>query len=284
LRKHGQKNVTERIKMLRNLLSAITIATLVSVASAQNVVLTLSSPQDGQVVAPGSTIDWTISFTVSPGDNQGLALLVTDLVQDPNNPESLDIPPADGVPAGMSNFSRPDGITNPPETDPVTGYVGVQRGTAGAMDLLQIGGAQNNFGFALPAGSGVAENDTVVPGVGQSGSQELASGSFTAPSASGMYEFHLASAIANVFTQVNSPPSSSPVVAATVDATAGSITFAVGEACPGDLDGDQDVDLDDLTLLLQNFNSGPGGDIDGDDDTDLDDLTLLLQNFGTSCA
>jgi 1,4-alpha-glucan branching enzyme len=54
--------------------------------------------------------------------------------------------------------------------------------------------------------------------------------------------------------------------------------------CPGDLDGDQDVDLDDLTLLLQNFAGGAGGDIDGDGDTDLDDLTLLLQNFGTVCV
>jgi murein tripeptide amidase MpaA len=54
--------------------------------------------------------------------------------------------------------------------------------------------------------------------------------------------------------------------------------------CPGDLDGDADTDLDDLTLLLQVFGQAPGGDIDGDGDTDLDDLTLLLQNFGSACA
>jgi hypothetical protein len=239
--------------MLRNLLSAITIATLTSLAAAQTVTLTLSSSQNGQVVAPGATIDWTIALTVSAGDNAGLALLVTDLVQDPNNPELLDIPPADGVPTGMSNFSRPDGITNPPETDPVTGYVGVQRGASGAMDVRQIGGGQNNFGVALAAGSGIAENASVVSGVGQSGSQELASGSFAAPSAPGTYEFHLAGAIANVFTQVNTPPTPSPVVAAAVDASAGSFTFAVEAPCPGDLDGNNTVDLDDLTLLLQNF-------------------------------
>jgi hypothetical protein len=56
--------------------------------------------------------------------------------------------------------------------------------------------------------------------------------------------------------------------------------------CPGDLDGDADVDLDDLTLLLQDFGcaSGCAGDLDGDGDTDLDDLTLLLQQFGAVCA
>jgi hypothetical protein len=54
-------------------------------------------------------------------------------------------------------------------------------------------------------------------------------------------------------------------------------------ACPADLDGDGDTDLDDLTILLQNYASGPGGDIDGDGDTDLDDLTVLLQNFGGAC-
>jgi len=55
--------------------------------------------------------------------------------------------------------------------------------------------------------------------------------------------------------------------------------------CPGDLDGDNDIDLDDLTLLLGDFgcSSGCVGDIDGDGGTDLDDLTVLLQAFGTLC-
>jgi hypothetical protein len=61
--------------------------------------------------------------------------------------------------------------------------------------------------------------------------------------------------------------------------------------CPGNLSdtGDPngtncDTDLDDLTVLLQNFLGtnvpSPGGDLDNDNDTDLDDLTLLLQDFG----
>jgi len=58
--------------------------------------------------------------------------------------------------------------------------------------------------------------------------------------------------------------------------------------CLGDLDGDRDVDLDDLTSLLRAF-AGPdvpaaGGDVDGDGDTDLDDMTILLVRFGAPCS
>jgi hypothetical protein len=51
----------------------------------------------------------------------------------------------------------------------------------------------------------------------------------------------------------------------------------------GDVDGDNDVDLDDLLLALGSFESGPNGDADGDNDTDLDDLLLALGNFGAAC-
>jgi hypothetical protein len=266
--------------------AALLVLLLPVTAAAQTVTLTLDSPQNGQVVAAGTPIEWSILFTVSTGDNEGLALLAVDLVQSPGNAETLDIPPADGVPAEMSNFSRPDGISNPGETDPVTGYVGVQRGEAGAMNLIQIGGGQNTFGEALPAGSGIAENANVVGGVGQSGPVLLATGTFTAPSACGTYTYSLANAVSNVLEEVNTPPNFSPVLEAGVELAAESISFTITLA--GDLDFDNDVDLSDLATLLSNYGTTSGasyedGDLDGDGDVDLADLATLLSNYGQSC-
>jgi len=272
--------------MIRAFLISTVSLLLAGTALAQTVTVTLTSPQNGAGVAPGATISWQIAFTASAGDNQGLALLSADLTQDAGNATLLDIPPADSVPAAMSNFSRPDGISNPGETDPVSGYTGVQRGTAGQQNLIQIGGGQNTFGQALPVGAGIGENANVAAGVGQGGSQMLASGSFVAPSACGSYTFSLANVQANVLTQVNAPPTASTVASATVDASAGTITFSVVIA--GDLDGDGDVDLGDLAVMLSNFGTPSGalpedGDLDGDGDVDLADLAVQLANFGSVC-
>lgn len=54
---------------------------------------------------------------------------------------------------------------------------------------------------------------------------------------------------------------------------------------PADLDGDGDVDLSDLGVLLADYGCTPNpepcaGDLDGDGDTDLSDLGVLLSNFG----
>ncbi len=61
------------------------------------------------------------------------------------------------------------------------------------------------------------------------------------------------------------------------------VVSQVGGTCPGDLDGDGDVDFQDLVTLLAAYGSGPGGDIDGDGDTDFNDLVALLAVYGTSC-
>ncbi len=58
--------------------------------------------------------------------------------------------------------------------------------------------------------------------------------------------------------------------------------------CPGDLDGDMDIDLADLSQLLSNYGMTAGaeyedGDLDGDGDVDLSDLSALLAVYGTTC-
>jgi len=66
------------------------------------------------------------------------------------------------------------------------------------------------------------------------------------------------------------------------------VFYNAGPACPGDLDGDNDVDLSDLAILLANYGTTSGaaytdGDLDGDGDVDLADLAALLAVYGTSC-
>ncbi|MFO0839794.1 MAG: sialidase family protein [Phycisphaerae bacterium] len=56
-----------------------------------------------------------------------------------------------------------------------------------------------------------------------------------------------------------------------------------GQPCPGDLDGDRDVDSSDLGILLSAWMSSGAGDLDGDGDTDSSDLGILLANWGRIC-
>jgi len=148
----------------------------------------------------------------------------------------------------MANFARPAGVTNPGDANPVDGYRGVQRGPMGAKNLVQIGGGQNTFGVAQPAGAGAGESAAVVGGVGQSGSPLLASGSFEAPSVCGNYTFSLANAIASTLTSVASPPNSSGVTAASISVSDGSFTMQVRPAA--DLNLDCHVDTVDVGLMV----------------------------------
>jgi len=59
-------------------------------------------------------------------------------------------------------------------------------------------------------------------------------------------------------------------------------------SCLGDLDGDADVDLADLAILLAHYGTAGDvgyeqGDLDGDGDVDLADLASLLAVYGTTC-
>ncbi|MAT82621.1 MAG: hypothetical protein CMJ29_13375 [Phycisphaerae bacterium] len=53
--------------------------------------------------------------------------------------------------------------------------------------------------------------------------------------------------------------------------------------CPGDVDGDNDVDVDDILIALGNFGGSGSGDVDGDNDIDVDDLLAILGAFGSEC-
>lgn len=67
------------------------------------------------------------------------------------------------------------------------------------------------------------------------------------------------------------------------DGVHGTELWALVRDVRGDIDGDGDADLQDLSYLLANFGGdGPTGDLDGDGDVDLQDLGYLLANFGDS--
>jgi len=58
--------------------------------------------------------------------------------------------------------------------------------------------------------------------------------------------------------------------------------------CPGDLNGDGVINLEDLAMLLANYGATGAapedGDLDGDGDVDLSDLSALLAVYGTTCS
>ncbi|WP_193213243.1 immunoglobulin-like domain-containing protein [Luteolibacter marinus] len=189
-------------------------------ATTETVTLTLDSSHDGQSVAPGQVIDWTISFDVSTGDNSGLALLVTDLAQDPGNPDTLDLPAGNAAPASMANFAGPLGFTGP------GGFSGQQSGNPGALNLVQIGGAQNTLGSA-PADATQGQGTTVVTGIGQGGGTILASGTFTAPTTPGTYTFNLANTLASVLKTVGGAGEGSEIVPANLTLAQSSISIDV---------------------------------------------------------
>ena len=241
--------------MQRRLVFSMLAISLFSVTALADptVTLALEAVKDGQTVGQGIPINWTVKVSVSDGDNAGLALISVNLVQDNGNPAYFNIPPANGVPTEMTNFSRPAGISNPGETDPNTGYIGVQRGDSGHKDLIQIGGGQNTFGEALDPGTGIGENANITAGIGQSGAQTVASGTFDAPDTPGVYTFALENAVANVVETLNTPPDYSPVVAATVQFSPASISFTVGSYAIADLNCDGSVnslDIDAFVMAL----------------------------------
>lgn len=238
--------------MLKKLMPMLLGTGMTMVATAAGTaVVTLDSPSNGQTVAPGATIEWSILVEVSSDDNLGLALFSADLTQDATNPVQIDIPPADAssIPDVMNGFDRPGGITNPGENGGASGYIGVQRGTAGAKNLLQIGGGQNTFG---KAGSDFAKDPNVDGGIAHGAAQLIASGTLKAPASTGTYNFRLKNVAANVLLTIKSPPDFSTVDTARVDVNAASFSFTVSEetACGGDANCDGEVTFNDIDYFV----------------------------------
>ncbi|MCK4872939.1 MAG: DNRLRE domain-containing protein [Phycisphaerales bacterium] len=66
-------------------------------------------------------------------------------------------------------------------------------------------------------------------------------------------------------------------------------TLTIYDQCTGDLDGDGQVGLADLAILLANYGTNSGamytdGDLDRDGDVDSDDLVALLLVYGSDCS
>jgi hypothetical protein len=211
-------------------------------AWAGTVSLVLESTQAGASVAPGESIDWSISASVSTGDNLGLALILVDLTQDASNPSTFDLLPAAAVPAAMQSFAPPLGFANPGEAGLPTGYVGVQRGAPGARNVRQIGGAQNTFG-----GAGLAQ------GIGQGLPIVVAEGTFPAPAAPGIYTVALVNARANVLTDIAPPPGPAAARRALIDLGSATFSFTVATAPifrRGDCNGDASINIADAIGAL----------------------------------
>lgn len=94
------------------------------------------------------------------------------------------------------------------------------------------------------------------------------------------------------YSDVFPPPGGVDLAAGPWTMHSGRVSFEViGQLttpCAGDVNGDNQVDLGDLAVLLSHFGTASGatladGDLDGDGDVELDDLASLLSQFGSTC-
>lgn len=244
--------------------------------------ITLSSPQNATTVAPGSTITWAITVAVPPSLSRGLSGFSVDLVQSVGNPMFFDIPPAVGVPASMTGFSRPAGLSNPGFGGVGTGYMGTPTGTQGSSNLAQIGGAQNTAGIVAPD---FGHDTTVESGVGQvPGGLVVAKGVLFAPSIAGTYTLSLTDPRVSLITQIQTAPNITRTRSAST-VLSGPLTFTITQpVCLADFNGDGSFTLHDLfDFLTAYFNNDPRANIDGVGGVSLQDIFAYLDVFFIGC-
>ena len=183
------------------------------------------------------------------------------------------------APAGMANFDRNLGLTNPPGPPAmVTGY----SGTASGSTLLQIGGGQNTIGNVDPPAYPVGPVST---GIANNVSTVLASGTMTAPATgTGDITLTLSACFAN--TLASAGPAPFPVNSAVCNVV-GSATVTVSAGLPlcnaTDVNCDGSTSAGDLGLVQAAANwlmptgsaANPRADVNGDGTVSAGDLGLI---------
>lgn len=145
---------------------------------------------------------------------------------------------------------------------------------AGAALAIEIGGT-NPTEFDTVSVSGAAT---------LAGTLELTRINGFNPSAGSTFAIVTAGSLTGTFTTVSGPAASGFSVSYTPTQV---ILTATGSGLTGDLDGDCDVDISDLAVLLSHYGtpspSPADGDLDGDGDVDIVDLAAMLSNYGRPC-
>lgn len=167
-------------------------------------------------------------------------------------------------------------------------------------DRLFIVGSTANFERHVWISDGTAEGTVFVPGVTPQSSSQLVTfdGAIFFVGEDGTHGHELWRSRGDIestamVADINAGSASSNPAALTAsgdrlyfvanDGVHGFELWALPRNVAGDIDGDADVDLQDLSYLLSNFGTaGPTGDFDADGDVDLQDLGFLLANFGES--
>ncbi len=235
----------------------------------------------GPVVNAGSAVHWRLQVRLLVPIPLGIAGVAVS-VRQTAGAGPIFLEPASSVDPSMAPFRRPAGICGPGPGGVGDSFAGqaVANGFGGT-DVISIGGAQNNFGVALPAVGDFATSAEVVPGIGAQGPALIAGGSCLAPRRVGAYAVALDDPRVNVFGDVGVPPMRSRVVSVQT-VSESSLDFVV--ACFADFNSDSSVSPQDIFDFLEAFFAGsPAADYNGTDGVTVQDVFDFLEDWFIGC-